>query len=540
MKLLFVVLSLFVSIAYCFGSGDLNLVLNQLDQTITERQSYMDVREKRILELKQMLKTPNISQEQAYELNTNLYSDYKTYNCDSAFYYAQNALRIARVWQNDYCIKESVLNVASVFNVIGMYKEALDMLASIDKNSLPNELRIKYFNYQKEVYCNYSNNNVYASEYKQISDIYRDSLLQILDKTTDHYLIVYSEKLLEQNKVEDAGKILFDLLKTVEPDNHLFAVLNYAIAEVFMAKGEREQAKLYYTQSAIADIRDAIKENASMQALALLLYESGDLNHAYKYIKYSLEDATFCNARMRTFEITKIFPIIDDAYQEKTNKQKEQLRFYLLLTAVLSSFLIIAVLYVYKQMKKLSKARKDLSNINLQLKGLNGQLQHYNQKLSEANHIKEEYIGRFLDLCSTYIDKLETYRKSLNRKAADNKLEELFRMLKSTEMVEKELAELYQNFDNTFLYLFPTFIEDFNALLLPEERFVRKQGELLNVEMRIFALIRLGITDSSKIAQFLRYSSNTIYNYRAKIKSKSAIPREDFEKSIMEIGSFSK
>jgi Mg2+ and Co2+ transporter CorA len=277
-----------------------------------------------------------------------------------------------------------------------------------------------------------------------------------------------------------------------------------------------------------------------MQALAILLYESGDLNHAYKYIKYSLEDAIFCNARLHTFQISKIYPIINETYLEKEYKQKAQLRFYLLLTTVLSFSLIIAIVYVYRQMKKLNKARKELSNINLQLKELNGQLQDYNQKLSEANHIKEEYIGHFLDTCSTYIDKLDNYRKTLNRKASDHKMEELFRMLKSSEMVEKELAELYQNFDNIFLFLFPTFVDDFNALLLPKERFERKQGELLNAEMRIFALIRLGITDSSKIAKFLRYSNNTIYNYRAKIKNKSAIPREDFEKAILKIGSFSK
>jgi hypothetical protein len=518
----------------------LDALLNRLDQTIAERQYYMDVREKRIDELKQMLKTPHISMEQAYELSTRLYSEYKTYNCDSAFYYAENALRIAQFWKHDYCIPESKLNVVSVFNVIGMYKEALDMLASIDRNRLPDELKIKYFNNYKEVYRNYSNNNVYAVEYKQISDNYRDSLLNSLDKTSEHYLIVYSEKLLEQNQPDESAKILFDLLKAVEPENHSFAVLTHGIANVFMVKGDIEQAKVYYAKSAAADIENAIKENASMQALALLLYESGDLNHAYKYIKCSLEDAVFCNARLRTFEISKIFPIIDEAYQEKTQKQKEQLRFYLILTAVLSFFLIIAVVYVYRQMKKLRKARQELSDINLKLKELNNQLQNSNQELSEANHIKEEYIGHFLDLCSTYIDKLEIYRKTLNRKASDNKIEELFRMLKSTEMVEKELAELYQTFDNIFLYLFPTFVEDFNALLLPEERYVRKQGELLNVEMRICALIRLGITDSSKIARFLRYSSNTIYNYRAKIKNKSAVPRENFEKTIRKIGSYSK
>ncbi|MDR0829518.1 MAG: DUF6377 domain-containing protein [Prevotellaceae bacterium] len=540
MKSFFIGILLFVSAACCFAADNLGALLNQLDQTIAQRQTYTDIREHRILELKQMLKTPNISDGQTYELNTRLYSEYKTYNCDSAFYHAENALRIAELLGKEHFINEAKLNKISVFNVIGMYKEALDLLQSINKNVLSNELKIKYFNIQKEVYSNYSNNNVYAVEYKKISDNYRDSLLNLLDKNSEHYLIVYSEKLLEAGRVDEASEILFGLLKAVEPENHLFAVLTYGIADVFLAKGDKEKAKIYCAKSAAADLKNAIKENASMQALALLLYESGDLKHAYKYIKYSLEDAVFCNARLRTFEISRIFPIIDDAYQEKTQKQKKQLTFYLVLTAILSFFLIIAVAYVYKQMKKLSKARKELSNINLQLNGLNSQLQNYNKELSEANHIKEEYIGHFLDLCSAYIDKLEDYRKTLHRKAADSKIDELFKMLKSTEMVDKEVTELYQNFDKIFLSLFPTFIEDFNTLMLPEEHFVRKQGELLSVEMRICALIRLGITDSSKIAKFLRYSSNTIYNYRAKIKTKASVPREDFEKTIMKIGSFGK
>jgi hypothetical protein len=539
MKPLFCIVSFLLSFTYCFGSDNLKALLNQLDQTIAERPYYTDMKEKRILELKQMLKTPDISPEQAYELNTRLYKEYHNYNCDSAFNYAEKALKIALFMKNDYCINDSKLNVASAFNIIGMYKEALEQLSSI--HSLPDRLQANYFNHYKEVYSNYSNNTVneYAAKYKHYSDAYRDSLLNLLDKTSVQYLIVYSEKLFEQNKMDESYQILYDLLKTENKFN-LFSTYNYCIAQIMEAKGDKEQAKIYYTKSAIGDLKNVTKNYASMQTLAILLYESGDLNHAYKCIKYSMEDAIFCNARLPTSQIAKIYPIINAAYQEKTHKQKEQLTIYLILTTVLSFLLIMAIVYVYKQMKKLSQSLSDLFDVNLQLKDLNGQLQNYNRQLSEANHIKEEYIGHFLNACSTYIDKLDNYRKTLNRKASDNKIDELLRTLKSTEMVEKELAELYENFDSIFLFLFPSFVEDFNALLLPEERFVIKQDELLNVEMRIFALIRLGIADSSKIAKFLRYSSNTIYNYRAKIKNKSAIPREDFENKIMEIVSYRK
>ena len=239
-------------------------------------------------------------------------------------------------------------------------------------------------------------------------------------------------------------------------------------------------------------------------------------------------------------EISNLFPIIDRAYKDKVTKQHNQLTFYLLLTSVLTFLLILTIIYITKQMKRLSKARETLQQVNLQLQELNKQLVNSNDELFEANHIKEEYIGYFLDLCSSYIDKLEDYRRMLNKKAATNKLEELFRILKSKELVETELKELYTNFDTIFLNLYPSFIQQFNELLQPDARFTMKPGELLNVELRIFALIRLGINDSYKIANFLRYSSSTIYNYRSRIKNKSIVPRDEFEKIVMEIGKIKK
>ena len=264
-------------------------------------------------------------------------------------------------------------------------------------------------------------------------------------------------------------------------------------------------------------------------------------------------DAIFCNARLRTFEVSKIFPIIDSAYQEKTLKQREELKHFLLLISILSVFLIIALVFVYRQMKKVARIRRKLHQSNLKLSDVNSNLKETNDKLkavnlqfsalnvelSEANQIKEAYIGHFLDLCSTYINKLQKFQNNLNRKVMENKQEDLYKMLRSNEMVENELKELYDNFDHIFLHLYPNFIEEFNALLQEEEKFVLKANELLNVELRIFALIRLGITDSSKIADFLHYSTNTIYSYRTRVRNKAAVPRQEFENLVMKIGSIS-
>jgi len=270
---------------------------------------------------------------------------------------------------------------------------------------------------------------------------------------------------------------------------------------------------------------------------------------AYKYIQSSIDDAVFCNARFRTYEITKIFPIIDGSYQTKVIKQRKELKLYLLLMSILLLFLLAAVIYVYRQMHRMAKIRKELYHTNLKLQDLNTDLQdsntrlhdlnnelmHVNRKLSETNLVKEAYLGKFIDLCSHYIDKLDNYRRNLNRIATSGKVEKLYAALKSTQYIDMELKDFFHNFDQTFLRIYPTFIEDFNALFPEEERQMPKAGDLLNTELRIYALIRLGINDSAKIALFLRYSITTVYTYRSKLKSKS-LSKESLEEQVMKIG----
>jgi hypothetical protein len=527
------------------GNPD-TIYLDSLDYTIKNRNLYMDTRYAHVHDVVQQLKTPGILPEQQYYINQELFFLFRTFNCDSAFYYAQKKLEIAESLRKQDWIDESKLHLSSVFYIIGMYRESFDILKTINVNQLNNTLKISYYNNYKEIYGYYSSgNNIYGKQYKQISDRYRDSLLSVLSPQSNHYLIVYSEQLAEEGKLSEAEEILTNILRK-SSKNHEFAILNYALAGIYRKEGAFDLAKKHYAIAADADIRNAIKENAAMQALAILMYETGDLNRAYEYIKCSLEDAIFCNARMRTIEISAIFPIIDTAYQEQTIKQKNQMKLYFLLTAILSFFLIIAVGYVYKQMKKMAIARKELHSINLQLNDLNSQLlsandqlKETNHRLFETNHLKEEYIGRFLDLCSAYIDKLEGYRKMLLKKASSSQWETLYSTLKSKDFIDAELKALYDHFDNIFLHLFPNFTAEFNLLLKEEERFVLRQGELLNPELRIFALIRLGVNDSYKIAAFLHYSASTIYNYRTKVRNKAIVPRDDFENSVMKIGALS-
>jgi hypothetical protein len=494
-----------------------------------------------------MFDIPHISAEQRYDINLKLYNEYKTYMSDSAIYYAKENRVIADKLNHLVWTNESKLELVALYIVAGMYIESVDILKSINTKNLPDWLLVKYYDCYKQLYNYYSNNNPYTRIYIEKSNLYRDSLLSVLDKQSDHYKIVYAEKLYDEDKLDEAKQILDSLLNKTESDTHYKAVLSYALGNIYKKEGNITLQKKYYALSAICDIKNAIKENASMQAFASVLYETGEVDQAYRCIKSSMEDAMLCNARLRTYEVSHIFPIIDAAYQENVNRQKSGLQIFLILVSILSVFLIIAIIYVYRQMKKVAQIREELSHTNMKLSELNSDLQstinklnNVNTELSEANQIKEAYIGHFLDLCSTYIDKLEKYQNILNKKAMERKLDDLYKMLKSKDMIENELNELYDMFDNIFLHLYPNFVEQFNALLNANERFELKPTELLNPELRIFALIRLGITDSSKIAVFLHYSATTIYNYRTRVRNKSAVPREEFESRVMKIGAIAK
>ena len=272
--------------------------------------------------------------------------------------------------------------------------------------------------------------------------------------------------------------------------------------------------------------------------LAQLLYENGDMERAYQYMRFSWNATKFYNARLRSWQSADVLSLIDC----DELKQNDRLQQYLVLITALLVLLIGALGYIYRQMKKLAVARNHLQTANHQLNQLNEELQQMNAcltstnaELSESNQIKEEYIARFIKLCSTYINRLDAYRRMVNKKVSAGQIAELLKITRSQDALDEELEELYANFDTAFLHLFPDFVKKFNALLQDNEQIILKKDELLNTELRIFALIRLGIEDSSQIAEFLRYSVNTIYNYRAKVKNKARGSREDFEDLVRKI-----
>ncbi|NGM66502.1 DUF6377 domain-containing protein [Sphingobacterium sp. SGR-19] len=542
------------SIALCQTIRKDDATLTDLIRLIDRKQEFMEVKEMKIRDLVQVFNQLGDYDSTRYLITKQLYQEYTPYKLDSAIVYAEYSLQLARRHGNAEWITESNLDLAALHFTAGMYIDSYNILQDISSDRLPSSLHVKYYDASKRLYKFYSSANHYDDKYEARSDLYRDSLLHELNSESTQYQIVYAEKLLDHQESEKAKTILMRLLNQSEEENHERAILCYALATVFRQEGNIPLQRRYLIQSAIYDIKNAIKENAAMQALASLLYETEHIEEAYKCIQSSMEDAIFCNARFRAYEASQIFPIIDSAYQENEAQKKDMLTGFLLLVSVLSIFLALAIIYVYRQMKRINRVREELFEANQRLQELNARLNttndalhktnlevsSINKDLAEANHIKEAYIGQFLDLCSTYIDKLQHFQTVLKKMVMGGKMDELLKRLKSRDMIEREVKELFSTFDHIFLHIYPNFVEDFNALLMEEERFVLKNNELLNTELRIFALIRLGITDSSKIAGFLHYSTNTIYSYRTRIRNKARVPREEFDDMVMKIGRISK
>ena len=248
-----------------------------------------------------------------------------------------------------------------------------------------------------------------------------------------------------------------------------------------------------------------------------------------------MEDASFCGARFRMLEISETLSIITAAYDKKIKQEKEKLFKYLIMISFLSFVLLASIVFIWRQLKKFSSAKKSIKNMYDDMKQMNRDLDELNKKLSESNHVKEEYIGSVFNLCSTYINKIETYRISLNRNLVANRIEEARKITSST-IIPDELKEFFGHFDAIFLNIYPNFIDEFNFLLKEEGKIIPKTGDILTPELRVFALMRLGITDSSKIAAFLHYSPQTVYNYTLKIRNKLLVSKEEFSAAMQQIG----
>jgi len=546
--LLFLILS--ASFHNFYANNELDSLFRELDNKIKNRSLYLELKEARIEELKSEKIRSSNSISKIYTLNSAIYNEYKSYISDSAIQYLHYNMDIAYSLNSPEKINETCIASAEIFSGLGMYKEAIDIMDNVKREYLDKTHWIEYYSSQRQIYSGlglYTQNKRDRWRYWRKNDAYKDSILSLADPGSEVALRLKETTVREQGKIDEALKINDQRLQHIKMGTPGYALITFHRSLLYRKKGDSDQEKKYLILSAISDIQSAIKDNASIPSLANILMQEGDVNRAYTYVRFSLDNINDYNTRVRSSEIINIQSIIDKAYQEKSNEQRKKLRIFLIITSILSVLLIISVCYVYKQMRKgiiiskrLKETNKELNALNQKLHTMNSNLKNINIEVTEANYIKEEYIGYFLDQCSKYIDKMDEYRKTVNKKIQNKEIENLFKLSKNNTLKEDELKEFFVNFDNMFIHLFPDFVDKFNSLLQDDEQIILRKGEVLNTELRIYALMRLGIDDSTKIANFLGYSVNTIYNYRAKIKNKAKISREDFEWTVKKIGTFNR
>lgn len=537
-------------------------LLHSLDSLLEQQDLFVRVKEERIKQLKMQYSRVKDVKE-LYAMNRMVYLEYRVYDADSALHYINKNIQLAQQTNNRTWEVVSLLEQSFVLTSSGLLTEALKAVSDIQPEELPQNLRSEYFGRLCTLYSrlrDYSSENSQLSEhYNNLQKAFRDSVYLTATPDELRYWNCRAWLYLGTPEIEPVKQAFEENKQTLSNDSRKYSIATYNLSAIYRSENNDSKYLENLILSAMADIRSVNGDIGSLQEIAEYLFKHGEIDRAYNYILYCSQKAMLFHNRVRIVKMSHLQNQIYKAYQEQSRTQQKRLQASLI--AVSFSFLVLigAFLFIRKQMHRLkeanlkldstnqklsvnmdalSTAHQRLEEVNMQLKDLNTQLQEVNDQLRESNYVKEEYIGYVFNICSTYISKLEEFRKNINRKLKVGQIEDVKAMTDSSATASNELKEFYQNFDTIFLHLYPDFVGDFNALLLPEERIELKEGELLNTELRIHALIRLGITDSVKIADFLHCSAQTVYNNRLRTRNKSIIPKEDFINAVKKLGKY--
>ena len=517
----------------------LDQAIEQLDTRLAERQEQINVLKAQYAKAHEPMRR--------YLLAEDLFMAYRKLMNDSALVYGNLCIRLSDLMGRADLKAESYIRLAQQYVESGAYGEAEKYFQLVDAGQLgSDDVKAAYFDGLNHLYGElafYSSDADFKQQSYKRSDAYRDSIIAMADTTSILWLSKKVSLLFTRNQFEEAMRYS-DIWKTkVEPVTPDYAYMAYIRSEINRRLGNSDMERYWLAASANSDLRCGIMDQASLWMLAGKLSSEGDLERAYRYVECSWRCASMFNAHLRSWQISPVLTVINDNYKSKLRNSNHLLRILVGAVSFLALVLLGSYIYVRRKRRQLAAARNELKEANQELVSLNEQLSDKNEKLlttnillSDANRVKDEYIGKFLSICSEYIDKIDNYRIKVHRKLKANQYADLLRMTGSEQLKEDELKELFDNFDAVFLRLFPTFVDDFNSLLRPEERIIPSGKSRLNTDLRIFALIRLGIDESSKIAEFLHYSPNSIYAYRARIKNKAAGNRDDFEQRVKEIG----
>ena len=507
---------------------DVERSLRALDMELGRKAEYDAQKEARIGQLRGRLRSA-LDDAERYAVTRTLYEEYKSYKYDSAYSYAQSmGVLAARAERPDARVEAGCATTFCLISA-GLYKEAFDVMGKLDVEGVAPRTLLEY--YKMQVRLNYSargyaQTEPYWNQYSQAGEAYSRKIMEMVPENSPVWQEYQANFLMESAQYE-AGIVAFnDLLADEGIDLHARAIFASSVGWLQHCLGREDEALVSLCESAICDLKSSTKETTALRMLAEYLSRRGEVERPSRYVHESFEDANFYNARLRKLEVGAVLPIVEKNHYDRLQRERNLLIVSIVLAILVALAAVIALWFIRRQNRRLHEARAIIVQRNAQLETANAQL-------AEANEIKSEYIGNSFYINSEFLDKMSQLYKMVDRMIVTRQYDELRRSLKES-TIDKERDEMYESFDHTFLKIFPTFVNDYNALFPETEQ--RFPAEGLTPEMRIFALIRLGISETDRIAKFLDYSVHTINTYKTRVKNKSWVENEQFEAEIMKIG----
>ncbi|MBL7859334.1 MAG: tetratricopeptide repeat protein [Cyclobacteriaceae bacterium] len=531
MKTLLLLTGILLSASCVYPQDQNGKLIEELKNEIIQKEIYVQRKRNIIDGLGNRLKeVDQLPLDQQFDLYNSLYHQYKTFIYDSASKYAGKLIQTAYKLDDKSRIGYARVKLSFIRLSAGMFKETFDSLSVIETQYLPDTTKVDYYWLLARSYTdlnNYNKDMGYQRIYIELNQHYLDSALMWCKPGSFFYYYLTAVKNIHINNYQKVIDTVEELFKKQNLTLPQFAVTYYDLSNAYNGLNQPERAVESLIRSSLSDIRAATKETAAMYTLARILHEQGDQKNAYIFIRQALDDAEFYGARQRMVEIGSILPLIASAELNSSEANRRIWLNYTVGLAVLLLLVIIFMLIIFKQFRKLKAAEQSI-------KQANDILQETIYKLTEANRIKEEFIGYYFSINSEYLEKIESFKRSVEQKLNSKKYDDIKFIINNIN-TKREREELYFSFDKVFLKLFPNFVRTFNTYFHPEDQITLKEGQLLNTELRIFALFRMGITEAEDIARILNYSVNTIYAYKTKIRTKSILPNEEFDRKIMEI-----
>lgn len=537
------IISFFVVLASSSSASQINnkQLYQTLDSLIAHHNQLTAAKEQRVSAIKEGVKSLKLTPEQQYDLNQRLYDEYVAYKFDSAFYYIDRNVEALRGSDDKDRFAASAVRMAHILSVTGLFDRARRLLDEVNPDSISTLQKIDYYTQQSELNlyrAEMAQSTIYFHDYIKRAQHYRQLILQTAPTDSYDYIFNQATYICEEGDIDKSIQLLEDYLPKLQPGTRPYSIITSTLAFFYQQKNQSDLQERYLLLSAINDEHSAIRENNSLRLISELLMARGQNDDAYRYLLQAISEARFYGSRIRIMQVGRMAPQIMQLYDTERSQTQYRTNIFLAVISFISLILIGIIVFTLILYRKKHAAGLQIIEMNKVLAQHTEEIESVNTQMKEANHIKEEYIGRFLELSSNLIYRGDERHKQLNRLARDRKLEELYAELKSNSPINEATRMFHQNFDTAFLNIYPNFISEVNKLLLPEHHFaVELDGNKvkhLTTELRVLALIRLDITDNQKIADILRSSISTIYTYRSKLKAK-AINKDCFEDDIRKI-----